>query len=479
MRKIQAIVLSAGRSRRFRTGKTKLAEKICGQEMVLYSVKLLDALQIPTTFVVGYRRTQVQALITANSNQSPTFVVQTTPQGTGHAVLCARDQLTRDHVLIMNADAPLVTEEIITHLYETHTGSDAAITFVIAHNSDTSQGAYGRIVKEENQIAIVEAHEFTGDASEDCCINAGIYLVRRDFLEKSIGTLDANATTNEFYLTDLVKIASKQGLLIRTVTVPFDRVRGVNTFKELWVAEQIKRADLIAHWMERGVYFVVPQSVHIDIGVTIGAGTKIGAGVQLRGTTSIGQNCNVDAFCVLENSTIADDVTIHSHSVTNKVTLKEKAVIGPFAHLHSQTHINAHARIGNFVEVKKSTIGEHTNAKHHSYLGDAQIGKHVNIGAGTITCNYDGKKKHKTIIEDRAFIGSNSSLIAPVTIGRDATVAAGSVITDDVPEHALGIARQRQVTKEDYNTPRQPRANNNSFIAAVKTSNDSSMTENR
>lgn len=262
--------------------------------------------------------------------------------------------------------------------------------------------------------------------------------------------LKKNKTTKEFYITDLIDIASKKNLPIATTTAPFDQIRGINTFEELWAAEQIKRAELIKHWMNNGVRFSFAQNIHIDRAVSIGSGSFIGCGVQLLGNTKIGKNCTINAFSLLDNATLGSQVVIKSHSVIENARIDTQTQVGPFTHVRENTHIKSHAIIGNFVETKNSTIGHHSKAKHLTYLGDAIIGSQVNIGAGTITCNYDGVKKEKTTIEDKAFIGSNNSLVAPVTIHKNAYTAAGSVITDDVPINALAIARVRQTNKDGY-----------------------------
>ncbi|HZW60921.1 MAG TPA: bifunctional UDP-N-acetylglucosamine diphosphorylase/glucosamine-1-phosphate N-acetyltransferase GlmU [Candidatus Babeliales bacterium] len=447
---LQAILLAAGKSSRFQTGKTKLLEKICGQEMILYATRLLEQLSIPTSIVVGFQKEQVSHVVKEYHGDLISFVTQETQRGTGHALLCSKELWKHDNILIMNGDVPLIPQGTITELYFAHQAQNAAISFVIAHNADPSLGSYGRVVKEDNQIEIVEAKHFTGDPNKHCCINAGIYIINRKFLENSIAQIKPNESTAELYITDLVKMASMQGLPVVTVEAPFDRIRGINTLQELWIAEQIKRGELIKYWMDRGVHFSVAQNVHIDLDVTIGAGTKIGCGVHLLGKTEIGINCEVHEFSSLHTSTIGDNTIIFPHSIIKDTTIGCASKIGPFAHIHTQSHIGDHSVIGNFVEVKKSFIGNHTKAKHHAYLGDAHIGSNVNIGAGTIICNHNGATKNTTIINDGAYIGSNNTLVAPLTIGKQAFTAAGSVITDAVPAEALAIGRSRQVNKEGY-----------------------------
>ncbi len=449
MQNLQAIVLAAGKSTRFKTGKSKLVEKVCGQEIILFSIKLLESLHIPTTIVVGFQKESVINTIHEHVTTPVHFVTQEEQRGTGHAVRCTKSNWYADNILILNGDVPLITSDIIQQLYETHQNNNAAISFVIAHNTDTSEG-YGRVVIKDDIVSIVEAKEFTGDANEHCCINAGIYLISRSFLEHYISQLDQHQEKQEFYLTDLVLLASKNKLGVKTISAPFDRVRGINTLKELWSTEQVQRGELINYWMLNGVRFSIAQNVHIDLEVSIGSGTEIGAGVQLRKGTNIGSDCRIGDFSVIENSVIADKAIVHSHSVITDSKIETHAEVGPFAHVRNHALIGTNSVIGNFVEVKKSIIGSKTKAKHLSYLGDAHIGNDVNIGAGTITCNHNGSKKNVTTINDGAYIGTNNSLVAPVTIGKNAYTAAGSTITEDVPSQALAIARARQVNKEGY-----------------------------
>lgn len=461
---VQAIVLAAGKSSRFKTGTTKLAYTLCGKEMVLYPLTVLQQLSLPTTMVVGYQKEVLKTIIDAAQVQV-TFVEQNEQKGTGHAVTLTKEQWTADHILVMNGDVPLVTVELIQNLIEKHCAKDAVVSCVVSHNADPSLTGYGRVVTENGITSIVEAKDFTGDATATCCINAGIYIFKRSFLEQYTEQLTPNNNAKEIYLTDLIGIASKAGLPLELVYAPFDMTRGINTLKELWTAEHIKRSELIEYWMDRGVHFTAAQTTHIDCDITIGAGTCIEAGVQITAGSHIGENCFIDAFSLIQNSVLASHVTIKPHSIVQDSTVASQAEIGPFAHIRSNSSIGAQSVIGNFVEINRSSVAEKTKIKHLAYAGDAQIGSHVNIGAGTIIVNYNGVTKNKTVIEDHAFIGSNNSLIAPVTIAKHAMTAAGSTITDDVPENALAIARARQVNKEGY----AQKVRSTPFIAAVKT----------
>lgn len=478
---LQGIILSAGKSTRFNTGKTKLVEKICGLEIATYAAQLLKRMEISTTMVVGYQKDIVMDAVRKNV-RDVNFVIQENQYGTGHAISCTQDTWHEENILIMNGDAPLITDDIIQKLYDEHIKTNAIISFVTSHINSIEKGSYGRVVMKGNSVEIIEAKEFTGNLSDHCCINAGIYIVKQQFLREHLAYINQNNTSKEFYLTDLVKIASENKYTVTTIAAPFDKIRGINTLKELWEAEQIKKSEIINHWMANGVYFIAPQNVIIDLSVTIGTGTKIGSGAHLLGDTKIGADCVIDAFTIIENSIIADNANIHAHSVLRDAHIGHHAHIGPFAHIHHNSSVEDHGIIGNFVELKNSTIGAHTKAKHLSYLGDAHIGSRVNIGAGTITCNHDGIQKNTTFVEDNAYIGSNNALIAPVTIGKNAFTAAGSVITENVPADALAIARARQINKEGY--AKKLRAKKNAsdflFVAAKKTTHidDTSTSEN-
>jgi len=475
---IQAIILAAGKSTRFGSGRTKLLEKICGREMIIYLTKLMESLNIPTTVVLGYQKDTIQSLITKNHSESSIeFVEQTTQKGTADAVLASEKTWANDNILVINGDCPLINADIIESLIQKHLESNAAVTFVTAHNPDPASG-YGRVIKTDDSIEIIEAKHFTGDTHKHCCVNAGIYIFKKDFLKNNCPQITPNETTQELYITDLIRIANEQGLRVETIEAPFDRIRGINTFKELWAAEQIKRSELISNWMDQGVRFHAPHAVHIDVTVSIESGSMIGCSAHLYGNTKIGKNCRIESFTQLNNATIGDNVIIDSHSIIKNSTVEDNAKIGPFAHIHSQSTIGKNTIIGNFVEVKQSSIDEDTKAKHLTYIGNAEIGKHVNIGAGTITCNHNGFEKNTTTIKDGAYIGSNNTLIAPVTIEKNAFTAAGSTITENVPENDLAIARTRQINKPEYRTrlkkklePTKTTSSStpSSFLGAIKT----------
>lgn len=447
---IQAIILAAGKSSRFNTGSTKLSFTLCGQEMIAYPAKLLAQMHIPMTFVVGFQKQAIKEIIHHHEIPNVSFIEQEKQLGTGHALLCSQSTWNADTLLVLNGDIPLITHEIIEELITKHRENNATVSFVTTHSSDATAAGLGRVITHGNTIEIIEARHCTEEQLANP-LNAGMYLFNRAFLEETLAAIPANEKSGEIYITDLIKKASDSGLTVVTTVAPFDYVRGVNTLKELWAAEHIKRSEILTHWMNKGVRFAAALNVCIDLDVEIGAGTFIGTGAVLTKGTRIGSNCIINAFSFISNTLIHDDVDIKPHSAICDSIIHKGSQVGPFAHLNNSI-IQDSVIIGNFVEVKRSTIGAQSKAKHLSYLGDASVGEKVNIGAGAITCNYNGVSKHETVIKDGAFIGGNCVLVAPITIGQQAMTAAGSVITNDVPENAVAFARARQENKEEYAT---------------------------
>lgn len=398
-------------------------EQICGQPALIYTTKLLASLEIPTTVVLD-----------AHSNQRDAQAVETAlRQYHGDTVKIdkALPTTSGEDLLILKGALPLLSAEIVTRLHAEHTATQAALSIITAYNEDPKLIGY-------------ERNSYTTIDQELYCVNAGIVLIQRSFLEQCGAELATHS------VEDLVKKADAVGKKVTKFAVPFDAIRRINTFQDLWAIEHIQRSALITQWMHKGVRFAAPHTVHVDVAVTIGKGSHIGTGVHLFGTTTIGTNCQIHEFSSLDHATLGNNSTVYSHSVIRKSSIGAQAMIGPFAHLNGDNAVGDQATIGNFVEIKRSTIGTKTKVKHLSYLGDAQLGTGVNIGAGTITCNHDGFNKHTTIIEDNAYIGTNTTLVAPLTIGHDAFSAAGSTITKNIPSFALAIARTRQTNKEGY-----------------------------
>lgn len=446
--KTRAVVLAAGKATRFKTKKSKLLFNICGRTMVLYPLKVLEELAIPMSVIVGYQAEELQQEITTASIAQVTYIHQTEQLGTGHAVASSAATWDKENILVLAGDTPLITKDLIEKLITEHHMYDATVSFLTTHVIDPT--GYGRVIEQDGLYQIIEEKDCTDEQRNITCVNAGIYMMKTAFLQAFINTIEKSPVSGEFYFVDLIKKASDNNYPVRAIAVPFDYVRGVNTLQELWEVEQIKRSEMIKHWMLQGVRFELAQSIHIDLDVQIGAGSFIGTGAHLLRGTRIGEECFVGAFSIIANTVVGDNSTIHSHSVVQDSTIGCGVHVGPFARIREHVSLGDNAEIGNFVEVKNSTIAASSKAKHLSYIGDTDAGQGVNIGAGTITCNYDGFKKSRTTIEDNAFIGSNNTLVAPITVGKGSYTAAGSVLSKNVPEESLAIGRARQENKPGY-----------------------------
>lgn len=416
--------------------------------MVMYPLKALESLAIPITLVLGHQAQAIQDEVKKNSIKNIQFALQQEQKGTGDAVACSQATWAEENILILYGDTPLITPSLIADLIKTHQESKSTITFCTTFVIDPT--GYGRVIETAGKFEIVEEKNCSPEQRHISRINTGVYIMQKSFLEKNIGLIPKNALSGEVYFVDLIKMACDQNFKVTAMPVPYDDVRGVNTLQELWEVEQIKRSEFIKHWMAEGVRFELAQSIHIDINVKIGPGSFIGTGAHLIGNTEIGEECFVGAFSIIENSKIGNETHIQPHTFIQDSTIGEQVQIGPFARVRGNSNIGKDVQIGNFVEIKATSIGDHSRTKHLSYLGDATIGTQVNIGAGTIICNYDGVKKNHTTIEDRVFIGSNNTLIAPVTIGTGSYTAGGSTINENVPAGSLAIGRSRQQLKEGY-----------------------------
>jgi bifunctional UDP-N-acetylglucosamine pyrophosphorylase/glucosamine-1-phosphate N-acetyltransferase len=334
MQAVHAVVLAAGKSTRFGAVFNKLLMPLCGKPLVTYITDLLTMLNIGTIVVVGHLREAVIETITTHSSRAVSFVLQSEPRGTGHALLCSKEQWHAEHILVLNGDMPLITADLITQLYAVHIHNNAAVSFVAAY-SDTTAHAYGRVLHDGTTIRIVEARDFTGDPTISYPINAGIYIFKRSFLEKYAQELAPHNAQQQLYITDLVEIASNNGLGVHYIVVEYDLVRGVNTLAEFAIASTKLYHRTCLQWLAHGVFIEDPATIRIDTMVTIGAGTHIAPGVLLRGTTHIGEHTHIDAYSVIENSIVSDYATILPHSVITNSHVASRITVGPFAHLSS------------------------------------------------------------------------------------------------------------------------------------------------
>ena len=444
------VILAAGKGTRLRSSLVKVLHRAGGRTLVEQIVRSCEPLKArETVVVVGHQAEQVAAVV---EPLAALTVLQQPQNGTGHAVQIARRALGRaKFAVVLPGDAPLVRTDTLKALIAAHHNGNAAATVLSAVLADPS--GYGRVVrKSETAVsAIVEESQLTDEQREINEINSAIYCFTLEKLWPALAQVKPNNKHRELYLTDAIAVLNAKGETVQAqVAADAREVLGCNTRADLAEVDRVFRERKRNALMEDGVTIQLPETVLIDPDVTAGEDTIIEPGVQLLGKTKIGARCTIRTGSVLTDAILGEDVTVEPHCVVAQSRLDDRVIIGPFARLRPDNHLKAGARIGNFVELKKSTIGEGTKAMHLSYLGDAKIGSKSNIGAGTITCNYDGFHKYPTSIGNKVFIGSDTALVAPVRVGDGAYVAAGSTITENVPSDGLGIARGRQVNKPGW-----------------------------
>jgi bifunctional UDP-N-acetylglucosamine pyrophosphorylase/glucosamine-1-phosphate N-acetyltransferase len=449
------VILAAGKGTRLKSSLAKVLHRAGGRSLVEHVVHSCTPLKPRTiVVVVGHQAEQVAALV---EPLGAITVLQQPQNGTGHAMHVAKRALGRaKFAIVLAGDAPLVRTETLKALAATHHKGNAAATILSAVVADPS--GYGRVVRKSETLvsAIVEESQLTGEQREINEINSAIYCFTLEKLWPALAQVKPNNKHRELYLTDAIGVLNAKGeTVLAHVAADPREVLGCNTRADLAEVDRIFREWKRNALMDNGVTIQLPETVVIDPEVVAGEDTVIEPCVQLLGKTKIGSRCTVRTGSVLTDAVLGDDVTVEPHCVVAQSRLDDRVIIGPFARLRPNNHLKADSRVGNFVELKKSTIGEGTKAMHLSYLGDAKIGTKANIGAGTITCNYDGFHKYPTTIGNKVFIGSDSALIAPVRIGDGAYIAAGSTITENVPADALGIARGRQANKPGWAAKRR------------------------
>jgi bifunctional UDP-N-acetylglucosamine pyrophosphorylase / glucosamine-1-phosphate N-acetyltransferase len=444
------VILAAGKGTRLKSNLAKVLHRAGGRTLVEQIVRACEPLKARETIVVvGHQAEQVAAVV---EPFGATTVLQQPQRGTGHAMQVARRALGRaKFAMVLPGDAPLVRSETLKALVATHHAGNAAATVLTAVLADPA--GYGRILRKSDTMvsAIVEESQLTEEQREINEINSAIYCFTLEKLWPALSQVKPNNQHRELYLTDAIAVMNAKGeTVLAQVAADAREILGCNTRADLAEVDRVLREWKRNALMEAGVTIQLPETVLIDPDVAAGEDTVIEPGVQLLGKTKIGARCTIRTGSVLSDAILGDDVTVEPHCVVAQSQLDDRVIIGPFARLRPGNRLKADSRIGNFVELKKSTIGEGTKAMHLTYLGDAKIGTKSNIGAGTITCNYDGFHKYPTTIGNKVFIGSDSALVAPVRVGDGAYIAAGSTITESVPSDALGIARGRQVTKPGW-----------------------------
>src|SRR5712672_45688 len=444
---LAVVILAAGKGTRLKSSLAKVLHRAGGCNLVEHVITACTPLKSRTVIaVVGHQAEQVSAVIEPRGTE---IVVQQPQRGTGHAMQVARRAVGKAKIaLVLPGDAPLIRTETLRSMIATHRAANAAVTILTAVVSDPS--GYGRILrKSESSVqAIVEESQLADEQRDINEINSSIYCFILEKLWPALGQVKANNKHRELYLTDAVTVlASKSEVVLAHLAADPREALGCNTRADLAEVDRIFRERKRTELMNEGVSIQLPETVLVDPDVTIGEDTLLEPCVQLLGKTKIGQRCTVRTGSVLSDMILGDDVLVEPHCVAMQSRLDDNTVIGPFARLRLGTHLKDGARAGNFVEVKKSVVGEGAKVPHLTYLGDAQVGAKSNIGAGTITCNYDGFQKHPTNIGRGVFIGSDTTLVAPLRIGDGAYVAAGSTITENIPPDGLGVARGRQVNK--------------------------------
>jgi bifunctional UDP-N-acetylglucosamine pyrophosphorylase/glucosamine-1-phosphate N-acetyltransferase len=445
------VILAAGQGTRMKSRLPKVLHRIAGRPMVEYVLRTARSVNPDTvTLVVGHQADMVRNQLAAQPGLK--FAVQEPQLGTAHALQQAEPVLAgkTGTLVMLSGDVPLLSASTLGRLLTTHTAAHAAATVVTAM-VERPYG-YGRIVRSASQLArIVEERDASPAERAIKEINSGIYAFDLAPLWDALRGIASKNAQGEFYLTDLVAIYHRKKLPVETLVLEsVYETRGINSRSELAEVSKIVRQTKNEELMAAGVTIIDPATTYIEQDVLVGADTVIHPGVILEGQTRIGSACEIHANVRIVDSEVADRVTVNNFCLIVGTRVADGASVGPFAHLRPDTVVGEGARIGNFVELKKTTLGPGSKANHLSYLGDATIGAHVNVGAGTITCNYDGERKHQTVIEDGAFIGSDSQLIAPVKVGKGAYVGAGSSITEDVPPGSLAIARGRQTNVEGW-----------------------------
>ena len=451
-------IMAAGKGTRLNSKRPKVLHEIGGQALLLHVIaaatRIVPAADIYV--IIGHEADRVRAAV---AHTGVTFVLQHEQRGTGHALqvlkawFAATGHPLPENLLVLSGDVPLIQPDTLLALCSMHLREHAAMTILTAVPPDPT--GYGRVIRRTpptpHVAAIIEHKSLLPEQLSTPEINSGIYCFSTHALFAGLDSLRSENAQGEFYLTDMAaQFVSKNEPVVALQAETADEVLGANTIAEMMALDQSVRLASAQRLMANGVTIFRPDTCVIDAQVEVGRDTVIEPYVQLLGSTAIGMDTRIRSYSVVRNTVVGNNVTIRNGCILEMAQVENDAVIGPYAHLRPESRIGVGAHVGNFVETKKATLGAGSKANHLAYLGDAVIGTGVNIGAGTITCNYDGAEKHATRIADRVFVGSNSTLIAPLSIAEDSYIAAGSCITDDVPTGALALGRSRQTTKEGW-----------------------------
>jgi len=460
------VIMAAGKGTRLKSKRAKVLHQIGGKPLLAHVISAAIQVAPPENVyvVVGHQAEEVRSAVQQTGVR---FVLQSPQNGTGHAIMCAREQVQQyENILVLSGDVPLIQPATIARLRDFHLAHKAAMTILTAEPADPA--GYGRIVRKSSSgdavKAIVEQKSLNRQQEKIKEINSGIYAFAVKPLLANLDRLTANNVHGEFYLTDVAALLSQnkdknkdKARVVALKAADPAEVLGANTLAELADLDATMRLRKARQLMASGVAIYRPETCVIDSEVEIAPDTTIEPFVQILGRTRIGADCHIRSYSIIRDSQIADRVQIRAGSILDQSKVSSDVVLGPYSHLRPGADLGEGAHVGNFVEVKKSRLGRGSKANHLAYLGDSEIGAGVNVGAGTITCNYDGADKYVTVIEDGAFIGSNSTLVAPVRVGKASYVAAGSTITHNVPEDALALGRARQAVKEGWAKERRAR----------------------
>jgi len=447
------VIMAAGKGTRLKSKRAKVLHEIGGKPLLAHVIKAAQQV-VPAEHIhviIGHQAESVRAAV---APMGVKFVLQAEQRGTGHAIMCAREHVAGyRNILVLSGDVPLIRPETIARVRDFHLGKKAAMTILTAVPPDPF--GYGRVIRagagSDRVKAIVEQKALTRAQQQAREINSGIYAFVTKPLFANIDRLTTANAHSEFYLTDMAALLVKaKATVVALKAADPAEVLGANTLAELASLDAAMRMRKCHDLMTSGVSIYRPETCVIDPDVEIGADTILEPFVQILGRTRIGPDCRIRSFSVISDSQIADNVLVRPGCIIDQSQIATGALIGPYSHLRPGSEIGERAHVGNFVETKKTKLGRGAKANHLTYLGDSDIGPGVNVGAGTITCNYDGTSKHMTVIEEGAFIGSDSTLVAPLRVGKGAYVAAGSTITEDVPADALALGRSRQITKEAW-----------------------------
>jgi bifunctional UDP-N-acetylglucosamine pyrophosphorylase/glucosamine-1-phosphate N-acetyltransferase len=461
--KLAIVIMAAGKGTRLKSQRPKVLHEIGGKPLLAHVIAAASKIVAPGDIyaVIGHQAEKVRAALAFSGVN---FVEQTEQRGTGHAIQCCREAIAGyENILVLSGDVPLIRPETIEQVWQFHQAEQAAMTILTAAPADPT--GYGRIVRESPKPpetvspeveAIVEQKALTPAQQKIHEINSGIYAFKTGPLLAHLDKLTTDNAHKELYLTDMAGLLCAAGERVVAVqAAEASEVLGANTIAELVALDATLRAATANRLMAQGVTIFRPETCMIDAEVEVAADTVIEPFVQLRGQTRIGGDCLIRSYSVIENCTLGRDVLIRQSCVLTDSTVADGARIGPFSHLRPGSEIGEDAHVGNFVETKKTKLGKGAKASHLTYLGDAEVGERTNIGAGTITCNYDGVSKSATRIGKNSFVGSDTTLVAPVTVGDGAYIGAGSCITKDVPANALAVGRGRQIVKEGWATARR------------------------